>query len=94
MQPGAIRAIDYEIMDKAQAERIGLRGTSLEGKLRTTSELGVVRCVDHQGRRITVIGHAGHVCTLVASGRASHPDGMALKEEMFPVVVKGWLASH
>ena len=34
MQPGAIRAIDYEIMDKAQAEQIGLRATSLAGKLR------------------------------------------------------------
>jgi len=27
MQPGAIRAIDYEIMDKVQAARIGLKGT-------------------------------------------------------------------
>jgi hypothetical protein len=81
-------------MDKARAQQIGLRATSLAGKLRATNELGVVRCVDHQGRRITVVGQAGHVLTLVASGKASDPDGMALKDEMFPVVVNGWLASH
>lgn len=94
MQPGAIRAIDYEIMDKAQAARIGLRDTSLAGELRAAIELGVLRCVDHQGRKITVVAQAGHVLTLVASGEASDPDGMALKDDMFPVVVDGWLASH
>jgi hypothetical protein len=94
MQPGAIRAIDYEIMDKVQAARIGLKGTSLAGALRATTELGVLRCVDHAGRRITVIGQAGHVLTLVASGKASDPDGMAVKDELFPVVVNGWLTSH
>ena len=53
-----------------------------------------MRCVDHQGKRITIVGQAGHVLTLVASGKASDPDGMALKDEMFPVVVNGWLASR
>lgn len=51
-----------------------------------------MRCVDHQsGRKVTVIGQAGHVRTLVASGKASDPDGMALKDDPFPVVVNGWL---
>jgi hypothetical protein len=94
MQPGALRAIDYEIIDKAQGQQIGLRATSLAGKFGTTNELGVVRCVDYQGRRITVVGQAGHVLMLVASGKASDPDGMALKDEMFPVVVNGWLPFH
>jgi hypothetical protein len=57
-------------------------------------ELGVLRCVDHQGRKIAVIGQAGHVRTLVASCKASDPNGMALKDVMFPVVINGWLASH
>jgi hypothetical protein len=93
MQPRAIRAIYSEIMDRAQAARIGLRGTTLQGELRATTELGVLRCVDHKGKRITVIGQADHVLTLVASGRASDSDGMALKDEIFPVVVNGWLVS-
>jgi hypothetical protein len=94
MQPGTIRAVTHEIMDKAQAARIGLRGMSLTGGLRTTTELGVLRCVDHQGKKITVIGQARHVLNLVRSGEASDPTGMALREGMFPVVVNGWLASH
>lgn len=84
MRPGAIRAIDYEVVDKVQAARIGLRATT---------EVGMVRCVDHEGRKITVIGQATHVLTLVASGEASDPAGMALKNEMFPVVMNGWLAT-
>ncbi len=94
MRPRAIRAIYYEIMDKAQAELIGLRDTTLAGELRAAIELGVLSCVDHQGRKVTVIGQAGHVRTLVASGKASDPDGMALGDVMFPVVVDGWLATH
>jgi hypothetical protein len=94
VQPGAVRAIEYEIVPKGQASRIGLRGTALAGELHAVSELGVLRCVDHRGNKLTVVGQAGHVRKLLASGEASNPDGMALKEQLFPVVVNGWLISQ
>jgi len=94
VQPGTVRAIEYEIVPKVQASRIGLRGTSLEGELHAVSELGVLRCVDHQGKKVTVVGQAGHVRKLLASGVASDPKGMALAEQLFPVVVNGWLVSQ
>ena len=91
MQPGAIRAIDYEVMDMAQAARIGLRDTSLTGDLRATTELGVLRCVDHQGRKITVIGQAGHVLTLVASARPATPMAWRSKTRCSPLSsMAGW----
>jgi hypothetical protein len=93
VQPGAVRAIEYEIMDKEQAARIGLRATSLAGELQAMPELGVLRCVDHQGKKLTLIGQARHVQNLVASGKASDPSGMTLNEQSFPVVVNGWLIS-
>jgi hypothetical protein len=91
VQPGTVRAIEYEIVPKGQASRIGLRGTALGGELHAVSELGVLRCVDHQGKKVTVVGQAGHVRKLLASGEASDPNGMELKEQLFPVVVNGWL---
>jgi len=40
------------------------------------------------------VGQAGHVRKLLASGVASDPKGMALAEQLFPVVVNGWLVSQ
>jgi hypothetical protein len=94
VQPGAVRAIEYEIMDMGQAARIGLGGASLAAELRATPELGVLRCVDHQGNKLTLVGQARHIRNLVASGKASDPDGMTLNEKSFPVVVNGWLISN
>ena len=95
MQPGAVRAIEYEIMDKEQATRNGLTGTSLAaGELQTMPELGVLRCVAHQGKKLTLVGQARHVRNLVASGNASDPSGMTVNEQPFPVVVSGWVISR
>lgn len=95
MQPGAVRAIEYEVMDKEQATRNGLTGASLaSGGLQAIPELGVLRCVDHQGKKVTLVGQAAHVRNLVASGKASDPSGMTLNEQSFPVVVNGWLVSR
>jgi hypothetical protein len=95
VQPGAVRAIEYEIMDKEQATRNGLTGTSLEaGELQAMPELGVLRCVDHQGKKVTLVGHAAHVRNLVASGKASDPSGMTPNEQSFRVVVNGWIISR
>ena len=95
MQPGAVRAIEYEIMDRKQASRNGLTGASLAAvELQAMPELGVLRCVDHQGQKVTFVGQALHVQKLVASGEASDPSGMTLSEQSFPVVVNGWLISR
>jgi hypothetical protein len=94
MQPGTVRAIEYEIVDKEQMVRNGLRDKSLARELKAMPQLGVLRCVDHQGKKLTLIGQAGHVQNLVASGKASDPSGMTLSEQLFPVVVNGWLISH
>ena len=94
MQPGAVRAIEYEIMDQAQAARIGLGNKSLAAELQATPELGVLRCVDHRGNKLTLVGQGRHIQSLVASGKASDPDGMTLNEKSFPVVVDGWLIAN
>ena len=59
------------------------------GDLQSMPDLGVLRCVDHQGKKVTLVGKALHVRTLVASGKASDPSGMTLSEQAFPLVVNG-----
>jgi hypothetical protein len=56
--------------------------------------LGVLRCVDHLGKKVTLVGQAVLVQNLVASGKASDPGGMTLSEQSFPVIVNGWLISR
>ena len=93
MQPGSVRAVEYEILSSNQADSIGLTPSKLRNELGGLSQLGVLRCVDHQSRKLTVIGDARHVRKLIANGQASDPDGLNLNKQVFPVVMAGWRTS-
>jgi hypothetical protein len=54
------------------------------------NQVAVLRCVDDRGRKLTAVGDATQLRSLLASGAASDPAGMALPEQDFPVVVSGW----
>jgi hypothetical protein len=94
VQPGSIRAVEYEILSSNQAASIGLTPSTLRNELGGLSQLGVLRCVDHQSRKVTVIGDARHVRKLIANGQASNPDGLDLNRQLFPVVMTGWKSSR
>ncbi len=89
-QETTVRAIEYEIVPKVQIEKIGLPDAAVDS-LGTRSQVGVLRCVDDRGDKVTVVGDAGRLRELLASGEASDPAGMHLAEREFPVVVRGWL---
>ncbi len=93
MRPGTVRAIEYEIVHRSQAAKLGLGRSILHHELKSSPELGILRCVDHWGRKVTIVSAGEHVRKLVANGKASHPDGLDLEEELFPVMVAGWRAS-
>ncbi len=91
VRPGTVQAIEYEIVDRSEAEQLGLGRTVLNHhELESSPDLGVLRCVDHWGRKVTIVNVGEHVRTLVESGKASHPDGLDLEEELFPIMVSGW----
>ena len=94
MQPGSVRAVEYEILSSNQAASLGLIPSRLRNELGGLSQLGVLRCVDHQSRKVTVIGDARHVRKLIANGQASNPDGLDLNRQLFPVVMTGWKSSR
>jgi hypothetical protein len=94
VQPGSIRAVEYEILSSDQAASIGLTPSRLRDELGGLSQLGVLRCIDHQSRMLTVIGDALHVQKLVADGQATNPVGLNLNEQRFPMVMTGWKSSR
>jgi hypothetical protein len=61
MQPGSIRAVEYEILSSNQAASIGSTPSTLRNELGGLPKLGVLICVDYQSRKLTVIGDARHV---------------------------------
>jgi hypothetical protein len=94
MQPGSVRAVEYEILSSNRAVSLGLTPGRLRNELGGLAQLGVLRCVDHQSRKITVIGDARQVRKLIANGQASNPDGLNLNRQLFPVVMTGWKSSR
>jgi hypothetical protein len=90
MQPGLVRAIEYEIVPSARVASIGLAADQVKTRLRSVSQLGVLRCVDHRGRKLTLVGDARQVKKMLANGQASDPGGMRLTPQVFPVIMKGW----
>jgi hypothetical protein len=93
VKPGLVRAVEYEIIASAQATSMGLTLSKLRNELGGLSQLGLFRCVDHQSRKITVIGDARHIKWLIANGQAADPQGLALNQQMFPVMLPGWPSS-
>jgi hypothetical protein len=93
VQPGSIRPVEYEIVPSHQAASLGVTGSRLRDDLGAPPQIGVLRCVDHQSRKLTVVGDARYVRRLIASGQASNPDGLDLNRELFPVVMTGWKSS-
>ncbi len=89
---GIVQALEWEVLPKDQAYRVGLGNRVLSGELQNARELAVLRCVDDRGKKITVIGAASHVRRLLGNGLTSARNEVNLHEELFPVVINGWLS--
>jgi hypothetical protein len=82
-----MRVIEYEILTWAESRRI----TVLKMPVKPVGpEIGVLRCVDPGGQKLTFNGSATVARRLVASGRASDPGGVELTKDKFPIVRDGW----
>ena len=93
VKPGLVRAVEYEILASGQATTMGLTLSKWRNELAGLGQLGLFRCVDHQSRKLTVIGDARHIQWLIANGQAADPAGLALDKQLFPVVMPGWPSS-
>jgi hypothetical protein len=91
MQPGTVRPIEYEFVARNEAMGIGLTAGAVMSHLGLITQVGVLRCVDERGEKLTAVCNADHLRNLLASGDASEPNGMKLPKRTFPVVIPGWL---
>ena len=90
MEPGTVvRAIEYEIVPGFQIENFGL-APAAACSLGTQGQVGVLRCVDGQGEKVTVLVDTARLRELLESGEASDPAGMKLFDREPPVVIRGW----
>jgi hypothetical protein len=85
-----VRTIEYEIVPTSQAINAGLTTDPVGVHLRTMEQIAVLKCVDHRGQKLTAVGNADTLRTLLESGDASNPAGMALSQKEFPMVLPGW----
>jgi hypothetical protein len=90
VQPGSVRTIEYEIVPTSQAVDAGLTTDPVGVALRTLDQIAVLKCVDHRGQKVTAVGNADTLRTLLQNGDASNPAGMTLSRTEFPVVLPGW----
>jgi hypothetical protein len=93
VRPGTVRALEWEVLPKQQASCFGLRNTALAGELKAARHLAILRCVDHRGKKLTVVASAAHAEELLGGVPISARNELDLNEELFPVIVNGWLNS-
>jgi len=89
--PGAVRPIEYEVMPTNEAASIGVAPDVFVGMM---DEIGVIRCVDDRGEKLTTVCDAKHLRRILLSGEASEPSGMRLSRQVFPVVILGWVRAN
>lgn len=93
MRPGSVRALEWEVLPKQHASFFGLRNTALAGELKTAHALAVLRCVDYRGHKLTIVASAAHAEELLGHDHTSARNELSLNDELFPVVINGWLHS-
>jgi hypothetical protein len=90
LQPGTVRAIEYEVVFSSQAARMGFMGANEDPQ----GQVAVLRCVNDRGEKLTAFGDPEHLIALLASGEIRDPAGMRLTRPGFQFVARGWVKAH
>ena len=90
MPSGGTRIIEYQIVLWADLSTMGNFQSLAQDALGSVAEVGILRCVTEDDRRLTFLGDAAATQELVRSGAASNPDGVALAKKLFPIMLAGW----
>jgi hypothetical protein len=62
----------------------------LKEALGAAPQVGFIRCVTDQGRKVTFASGAKATKQLIRSGAASDPNGVVISKDDFPVMLEGW----
>jgi hypothetical protein len=84
------RVIEYQVLSWADLDGMGDLQVQLKKAMGVAASVGILRCVTANGRKVTLAGGAKATKEVVRSGAASHPDGIAVANKDFPVLLEGW----
>jgi hypothetical protein len=84
------RVIEYQVLSWADLDGMGDLQVQLKEAMGVAPRVGILRCVTANGRKVTFAGGANATKEVVRSGAASHPQGIAVANKDFPVVLEGW----
>jgi hypothetical protein len=84
------RVIEYQVLSWADLDGMGDLQGQLKKAMGVAPSIGILRCVTASGRKVTLAGGAKATKEVVRSGAASHPDGIAVANKDFPVLLEGW----
>jgi hypothetical protein len=82
--------IEYEIISWADLDGMGDLAVRLKEAMGRAPQVGIIRCASKDGHKVTFASCAKATKELVKSGAASNPDGIAIPENVFPVMLAGW----
>jgi hypothetical protein len=88
--PNKIRVIEYEILKWEEFALMETIAEAVRETLGEGSDVGILRCTAPEAAKITFVGTASATRDLIASGRASWPDGLMIPKADFPVMLVGW----
>lgn len=87
---GSVRIIEYEVVYWSDLDVMGNLPALLADAMTIGTSVGFLRCVTHDGRKVTFAGDAQATKQLISSGAASRPSGTAIPKKDFPVMLEGW----
>jgi hypothetical protein len=86
---GGTRIIEYQVVPWSDLLAMGDLSSLVTNAMGTVTQVGILRCVTNDGKRVTFVGRADATNALVASGAASNPAGVAIPKKSFPVMLEG-----
>jgi hypothetical protein len=86
-----IRVIEYEFLYWEELELTDAVVQMVEDRLGRMTEVGVLRCTDRAGAKVTIIGGVEACRGLISNENAGRPGGVPIAKSAFPVIIDGWL---
>jgi hypothetical protein len=87
---GTAQIIEYEIVPWSDILQMGDLGTLLADSMGAGTQVGILRCVVEDGRRVTFVGDARATSKLVRIDGAGTSSGVRIEKKDFPVMLEGW----
>jgi len=85
-----VRIIEYQVISPLESAELGLPVGEPNQDLRKFAQVGVLRCVNRRGEKLTLVGDGSYAQRLVDTGAAADPAGVRLPTSKFPITRDGW----